>query len=78
MDDPGSLLKSDQSHEISLDFNPAALTDQQKKVVADRERAILVGRYEFQAHMIVTEVHSPIVKQGSRSPACERIICQLS
>ena len=57
MDDPGRLLQSDQSHEVSLDFKVAALTNQQKKVVADRERAVVVRRYEFQGHVIVTEVH---------------------
>jgi hypothetical protein len=45
-------------------------------VVPDRERAIIVGRYEFQAHVIVTEVRSPIIRQGSRSPACDKIIGQ--
>jgi hypothetical protein len=77
-DHPGSLLQSDQSHEVSLDFDLAALTDQRKKVVADREWAIVVGFDEFQAHVIVTEVHSPIVRQGSRSPACDSIIGQFS
>jgi hypothetical protein len=76
MDHPPILLQSDQSHEVSLDFDPTALTDQQKKVVPDRERAIIVGRYEFQAHVIVTEVRSPIIRQGSRSPACDKIIGQ--
>ncbi len=33
-----------------MDFEPAALTDQPKKVVADCERPIVVGRYEFQTH----------------------------
>jgi hypothetical protein len=33
-----------------LNFDPAALTDQQKEVVANRERAIVVGRYESQTH----------------------------
>jgi hypothetical protein len=61
MDHPPILLQSDQS-EVSLDFDPAALTDQQKKVVPDRERAIIVGCYEFQAHVIVTEVRSPIIR----------------
>jgi hypothetical protein len=56
MDEPGSLLQGDQSHEVTLDFETAALPNQQKKVVADGERAVFVGRYEFQAHVIVTEV----------------------
>jgi hypothetical protein len=32
------------------------VTNQRKKVVADRERTVIVGRHKFQAHVIVTEV----------------------
>jgi hypothetical protein len=67
MDDPGSLIQDDQSHKVSLDLDLTALTNQQKKVVTDRERAIFVGCYEFQAHMIVTEVLFPMVKWESRA-----------
>jgi hypothetical protein len=72
VDHPGRLLPSHQSDEISLDLDPATLADQQKKAVADRERAIVVGRYEFQTHVVVTEVHSPTARLGSRSSSMRK------
>ena len=63
MDDPGELIQNDQSHKVTLDLDRTALTNQQKQVVTDRERAAFVGCYEFQAHVIITEVLFPTVRQ---------------
>jgi hypothetical protein len=62
MNYPRSLPERDQPHDISLDFDPP-VTDEWKKVVADRKRAAIVGRYEFQAHVIATDVRSPIGRE---------------
>ena len=56
VDEPWRLLQGDQSHEVTLNLEPPVPPNQQKKVVADRERAVFVGRNEFKAHVIVTEV----------------------
>src|SRR5271163_228559 len=56
MDDPGSLLPGHHSHEATLDFELADLPNQRKKVVSHRKRTAVVGRYESQAHVTVTEV----------------------
>jgi hypothetical protein len=45
MDDPGSLLPGHHSHEATLNFQFAVLTNQQKKVVSNRKHTVLVGRY---------------------------------
>jgi hypothetical protein len=56
MDDPGSLRPGHHSHEATLNFELAALTNQQKKVVSNREHTVVVGRYKSQTHVTVTEV----------------------
>src|SRR4051812_43969304 len=65
VDDPGRLLQSNPSHAASLDFKAAMLTNQRKKVVPDRERTVVVGCYQFQAHVIVTAVHVPTAKRAA-------------
>ena len=52
----GACSKVTSLYEASLNFDSAAVTNQRKKVVADRERTVIVGRHKFQAHVIVTEV----------------------
>ena len=69
MDDPGSLLPGHHSHEAALDFELAVLTNEQKKVVADCKRTVIVGRYESQAHVTVTEVAGAVTKRARMSPA---------
>lgn len=72
MDHPPILLQRDQSHETSLDFDPAALPDAQKKMVSDRESAIIAGCHEFQAHVSVTEHRPPIFRQEAGYPHSAR------
>src|SRR4051794_34605549 len=64
VDDPGRLLQGDPSYAVSLDFKAAMLTNQRKKVVSDRERTVVVGCYQFQAHVMVPAVHAPTVRRA--------------
>src|SRR6516225_5696752 len=54
IDDPGSLLPGHHSHEATLNFELALLTNQQKKVVSNRKRTVVVGSYKSQVHLTVT------------------------
>src|SRR3954451_23541719 len=65
VDDPGKLLQGNPSYAVLLDFKVAMPTDQRKKVVPDRERTVVVGCYQFQAHVIVIAVHVPTVRQAA-------------
>jgi hypothetical protein len=56
MDDPGNLLPGHYSHEATLNFKLAVLTNQRKKVGSNRKHTVVVGRYKFRAHVTVTEV----------------------
>src|SRR4051794_36784629 len=68
MDDPGSLLPGHHSHEATLNFELAVLTNQQKKVVSDRKRTVVVGRYKSQDHVTVTEVPLALPLPKRESP----------
>jgi hypothetical protein len=72
VDGPGRLLQGNPSYAVSLDLKAAMLTNQRKKMVADGKRAVIVGCYEFQRHVIVTTVHVPTVSQGSSHHILER------
>jgi hypothetical protein len=56
MDNPGSLFPGHHSHGATLNFEFAVVMNQQKKVVSDRKRTVVVGRYKSQDHVLVTEV----------------------
>jgi hypothetical protein len=56
MNDPGSLLPGHHSYEATLNFEFAVPTNQQKKVVSNRKRTVVVGRYKSRAHVTVTDV----------------------
>ena len=70
MDDPGGLLPGHQSHEATLNFELAFVTNQSKKVVSNRKRTIFVRRCKSQAHVTVTEGPlAAVTEPGSMSPA---------
>jgi hypothetical protein len=50
------VLPGHHSHEATLNFKLAVLTNQQKKVVSNRKHTVVVGRYKSRAHVTVTKV----------------------
>jgi hypothetical protein len=65
MDDPGSLLPGHHSHEATLNFELAVLTNQQKKAVSDRKRTVVVGRYKSQDHVTSPKLAGAVTKPES-------------
>jgi hypothetical protein len=50
IEQPRAQLQGDHAHGVALTFQHAAVADQRKQVIAERERSVVAGGYEPQVH----------------------------